>query len=672
MPVTSEVFSGLCLLALAGAVLLLQRTYLPLRSTPEYLLVATFLPLFVSSSIIVLVPIDLASSNAGEDGSRGVVLHERVLLVAWRIAYWLCFVLTWAILPILQSYSDSGHRSPHNRFLQALRENARYQLLVLTSGAVGLTYFFLTSGVQIYSVKALLMALSYCYALTFAIYLMGHGLVSIPRELIRNASIAGSLRRLQKKAPRVHDQLIEATNNLEEIEQEVLIVRQKRNNAAREFQEWIEELGEMAALPEGARVPLAGNLRGRRSPIPQIITEEYLANLTRRLKIAIHKRARFTSEWENLVQNAADAQAILDSATTKRLTFEKVFAKPSFFDRISLLNPYTRHIAYMYIIPQLRRILATVLSVMSIFIVWSELIHVAAPKLSLVSYTVVHHPGSDRGKIGFAGQVVAAMWIGYMCICAYASLASVKVWGNYALVRRMTSGSSACFYASYAARLTVPLAYNFITFLPAEIAEKSVFYDFLGKLINLTPLGEGFGNFFPILILWPVCATLFNFYGKVQEWFGFGSLDEDDEGEEFGIGGWREGRDLIQREIHGSASSSTVPEYSRTDDSRSRPAASLLRPGIVDANNVILPRHSNTRRARNPRLDDSDSEDNGDEGFFGAWIHRVKNTIDTVETPQWMGGRPRWLRNDPSASRARWAPVYGSGREEEHESLLRR
>lgn len=120
MALPSVIFFAICLAVLAVLVLLQQRRFLPLRSSPEYLLVATFLPLFISSSIVVLVPVDLASSSATDDGSRGwcraacsllnvfvltllvlgVVLPARFLLVAWRIAYWLCFVLTWyAVCP---------------------------------------------------------------------------------------------------------------------------------------------------------------------------------------------------------------------------------------------------------------------------------------------------------------------------------------------------------------------------------------------------------------------------------------------------------------------------------------------------------------------------------------------------------------------------------------------
>jgi hypothetical protein len=46
----------------------------------------------------LLVPIDLASSARDQDaGSRGIWLPDRVLLVSWRISYWLTFALTWYI-----------------------------------------------------------------------------------------------------------------------------------------------------------------------------------------------------------------------------------------------------------------------------------------------------------------------------------------------------------------------------------------------------------------------------------------------------------------------------------------------------------------------------------------------------------------------------------------------
>lgn len=95
-PVGSEIFSLISLLAIGLVVLLILRHYLPLRTTPAYLLVPIFFALEIPASIVLLVPIDLAS-NAHEEGegARGIWLPDRVLLVSWRICYWLTFALTW-------------------------------------------------------------------------------------------------------------------------------------------------------------------------------------------------------------------------------------------------------------------------------------------------------------------------------------------------------------------------------------------------------------------------------------------------------------------------------------------------------------------------------------------------------------------------------------------------
>lgn len=94
MALASGILAGIAFVSIALIALLLIRFYLPLRTTPQYLLFPVYLALVIPCSIIVLVPIDLAS-NSGADKDRGVVLGYRILLVVWRIAYWLSFALTW-------------------------------------------------------------------------------------------------------------------------------------------------------------------------------------------------------------------------------------------------------------------------------------------------------------------------------------------------------------------------------------------------------------------------------------------------------------------------------------------------------------------------------------------------------------------------------------------------
>ena len=101
LPIGSAVFTAGALVGIALSVLLILRYYLPLRTTPAYLTVPIFFALGLPASIILLVPIDLASSYRGEDSvSRGIWLPHGALLVAWRISYWLTFALTWYEYPL--------------------------------------------------------------------------------------------------------------------------------------------------------------------------------------------------------------------------------------------------------------------------------------------------------------------------------------------------------------------------------------------------------------------------------------------------------------------------------------------------------------------------------------------------------------------------------------------
>ncbi|KAL2146009.1 hypothetical protein VTI28DRAFT_5666 [Corynascus sepedonium] len=683
------------LLFISVVVLLILRYYLPLRTTPAFLLVPVFFALWLPASMVLLVPIDLASSAQTDNiAARGIWLDEKTLRVSWRITYWLTFALTWFILPILGEYSDSGYRDPKGKLLDSLRANAQYYAIVFGSGALGLIYVLISYGHFSESLKSTVMALAYCWGLILAIYLMGHGLVSIPRRLFRNANISGRLRRIQAQAPKVYENMEEAEIDLEDLELQVAELSRRKGGSASLFQDWIEELADMTNLPESqpGRVSLVRG-SGNQSPIPNVITEKYLAELTRRLARARHARSRYVSEWNRLLEDAVTTQAILDSAASKKLDFGKVSPHAGFWDRHTPFTPYTRYLFHYHMVPYLQTTLAAVLSLASVCIVWSELVKGLFPQVSVIRYSVIHHQVASKGQVGLAGQIIAALWMVYMCAAALISVTEVKVWRGRALVRRNTAHEPAFWYASQVARLSVPLTYNFMTFL-GSIYRDTVFYDFLGQLINLTPLGKWFDYLFPAFILLPVCATLFGFYGKVKRVVGFGMVDALDDDEENdatsrrgAMGAWREGRDLIERELNGTSATIrarradainnisgggnnrgsgrstpvlSIPRAGRRDGAVSGGTGPTTPFGISPTAGIAGPTPSGSRR---PQANTSarrvgraetrlPPDEDDDENFFEALGHRVKNTIDTLDTPKWLQDlgqgikKPRWMGGD--------------------------
>ncbi len=661
----STAFFVLSLLTIVSLVLLLLRYYLPLRTTPAYVTVPVFLAIALPASIVVLLPIDLASS-AGTDtgGARGIWLSDTVVYKSWRVIYWLTFALTWAILPMLGEYCDSGYREPKARVIYALRSNGRYWLIVLGCSIVGSVYLIWANGFQLDTFQSLVMALAYAWGLILGIYLMGHGLVAFPRSLFRYASVSERLKRIQSQAPKVHDKLTEALEKLDDYEAQVVQLKQRKNGITKEFQAWINELAENSSLPENRAGPAS------RTTIPPVITERYLAELTRKLKRARHAKCRFENEWDHIIRKAVRTQSILDSKGSKRLEFKTSSSSSrGILDRITIHTPLTRYHMHVHVIPAMTYLIWGITVLASISIVWSECVREAqdfgGPKLSIIGWTVMQRHSSGRSSVGFHSQVTAALWLCYMCICAFYSLTEVKIWGNRALVRRNTYQESATWYGLQVAKLTVPLSYNFLTMTDKNIWKDTMFYKFLGRLIVLTPLGEGFSAFFPILILIPVFATAFGLYGKVKNICGFGDL-LDDEAEEDGVGtasagtsSWREGRALIDRELQG-ASGTTLGLSNRTSAAAAahttssppserytdNPSHLLTSSPSNELNVSSQPSSSSTRpsqqqRRPEPRLR-TIATDDPDPNFFESFANRVKNTFETNDfsfsRPKWLGG----------------------------------
>ncbi|QYS98969.1 putative lysosomal cobalamin transporter [Trichoderma simmonsii] len=652
-PVGSFVFSSFALLLVSLAVLLILRHYLPLRTTPAFYIVPIFFALWLPSILVLLVPIDLASSAITDDvASRGIWLPQRVVLVLWRITYWLTFCLTWFILPILAEYSDTGYREPYDKFMYSLRANAQFYAMILGAGIIGLVYIFASYEFSFEALKALIMALSYCWGLILAIYLMGHGLVAIPRHLLRSGSISGRLRRLQIQAPRVYEKMEDSLTGVEEVEQQVSELGRRKTGSAAAFQDWIEELQEIANIPESQ--PRSGLLDSTApaQAVPHVITEKYLADLTRKLVRARHSRSQYVGEWNRLVQEAANLQTILDSVASQKLDFGNVSPHAEFWDRVKILTPYSRFVCYYYVLPYTRMAFGGLLALASACIVWSEIVKFAFPKLSIIRVSVIHHWVGDKAQVGFAGQVISAFWICYMCAAALSSMTGIKVWRGRALVRRNTGHEAAFWFAGQVAKLSVPLSYNFLTFLSAEVYQKTIFYNFLGQYVDVTPLGKWFDNLFPIALVVPVLAATFGLYGKVKRIFTGVDIieDEEDNPTGYGTGNWREGRDLIARELGGStqrrsgaaangASSRAAPILSipAIQDSAATPSRSPLRSPV-----------SNNRRLgqTQPRFTDEPPED---DNIFTIIGHRMKNTVDSFETPQWFSDlgqgikKPKWM-----------------------------
>ena len=86
----------------------------------------------------------------------------------------------------------------------------------------------------------------------------------------------------------------------------MLQLKRHKGGASRDQQEWIDELADTSSMLGSRTGGAAGQTTG--AAVPGVITDRYLADLTRKGKRARHRRARFLDEWTSLCSEARDAQ----------------------------------------------------------------------------------------------------------------------------------------------------------------------------------------------------------------------------------------------------------------------------------------------------------------------------------------------------------------------------
>lgn len=588
-------------------------------------MVPLFLAVYIPCSIVILVPVDLLSSS--QNSHPLFYLSERVRLVLWRIIYWLAFVLTWLIMPVLQYYCESGYHEPWKRFKDALRRNARFQLSMLGAGVIGLIYVILTSGLSPGSIKALVIALSHCYALLLAIWLLGHGLVNVPRALWQEAEPRDLLQSRYKNASRVSDIFAESQATYANVAAEIKALAPYKDC---EYLDWIDEL--LDEVHDGPTVPRTGY--SQTTVDRSIINEQYLSSLASRYYKAKARTIRYEADWQKLLKDCSKAEDIINARLEgKSLVFR--FAKTS-------LPPRMAYIYFTIVQPKLLKLLAMLLAAMSAILVWSEATH--GTFLSVVNIMVSNSHGVGQ-------QLLSTLILGFMCVCDFASLTSIRIFNVYALVHRSSDTSSLIFYAMYACRLTVPLSYNYLTLVSSK---ESVFEEFLGKSINLTLLGKYYNDMLPRLVIIPVLLTLFHFYDRIKNLLGFGMAFDDEQDEDGTSGSVIEGRALVERALTDPRShyaiSNIIPpsdssgprcSFDRFEDrSRSLPreprASESPQPRQSQQEHRVLGRNQPTERA-NEAL-------NNVKFFFGSLGRQVQERFEELTQRNSDSQLPRWSR----------------------------
>ncbi|GMM36596.1 hypothetical protein DASC09_039210 [Saccharomycopsis crataegensis] len=534
-------------------------------NNPPLLSFILVLALYIPFSSIFLLPIDLISSSLETPGSHNFfyVESKTLILNLWRFNYWLGFVMTWMVLPLIQCYFSSNNFIFKKRLHDSIIYNLKFYSVYVLVGIIGIVYVYFNIGLTFTSIKALIIIMSHSYSLILAIWFMGYGLVNLPKTIFWNSFIIRLNDRYLVnhyflKLLNLKDEYHDSKTNFNQITSLIKNLHSIIDVQNNEYhKQWIEYLYSSvnnslkynnnnninANSMDQHTISLQSNLNNYNNRFNQEmvlvnnqLSDEFLIGITKNFKDSYYQYLINESLYYALIKKVIKIQDIKNSRTTHTLTFRTPNKTHSKFSINHLINKVlfksasSKYWYYYYLNPFSLKLYGLLLSSLSILIAMSEVFH--NTKLSLINIIVFRHDANNN-------ELITTMFIlvllSFMSFAALISLSKTKIFTIYKLIHKNSNPSSCVWYSSYAIRLTIPLCYNFLTLLNGQILsnsddngaqslaskfQKSQFALFLGNSINLIGIGQSINNILPYFVLVPIIIQFYkiqNSHSKVNK-----------------------------------------------------------------------------------------------------------------------------------------------------------
>lgn len=155
------------------------------------------------------------------------MISANVFPILWRIIYWSSQLLTWLILPFMQSFAQSGEFTMSGKIRGSLISNAIYYGSYMCIFSVLLIYVGIKHSIDGQKLKVIGITASNTWGLFLLVLLLGYGLVEVPRSLWVRSQTALYLKEIYFKIAKLHGEKCDAEESLEDILNEVKEVAEK-------------------------------------------------------------------------------------------------------------------------------------------------------------------------------------------------------------------------------------------------------------------------------------------------------------------------------------------------------------------------------------------------------------------------------------------------------------
>ncbi|OAY33443.1 LMBR1 domain-containing protein 2 homolog A isoform X2 [Manihot esculenta] len=491
-----------------GMVILTLR-YFAGPEVPRYVLFTVGYTWFCSLSIIILVPADIYTAK--------FQLNNGGISFFWSWSYWSTFLLTWAVVPLIQGFEDAGDFTVTERLKTSIHANLVFYLIVGSIGLFGLILLVLTQKRSGSNVLGVAMACSNTFGLVTGAFLLGFGLSEIPKNLWRNADWTTRQKVLSHKIAKMAVKLDDAHQELSNaiVVAQATSTQMSKRDPLRPYMNVIDNMLAQMFREDPSFKPQGGRLG--ENDMDYDTDEKSMATLRRHLRVAREGYYRYKSEYMNYVLEALELEDTIKNYERGSSTGWKYISsfRPARTGKLGACLDTMEFFLRCILSKQFEKLSAIVLGTMSAAILLAEATLLPSSfNLSLFSLLI-----NSIGKQEIFVQVLALIPLMYMCICTYYSLFKIGMLMFYSLTPRQTSSVSLLMICSMVARYAPPISYNFLNLI--NLDAKTIFEKRMGKIDDVLKIfGSGFNKIYPLIMVIYTLLVASNFFDRVFGFFG--------------------------------------------------------------------------------------------------------------------------------------------------------
>lgn len=495
------------------------------KGTPLYVYFTVYIGWILGFVIIATLPFDIYTSSIydKEDPTDTMEFYRSFTQWSWKILYVLTFVLTWFIFPFLMVYVVRGEFSILKKIGRTLLANLiSYVIYIVATVILLLIIFFLVNKDKAkkdrVSILDVIYVISIVYGLLLIVFLMSYGLVAVPKYLWKQSEYKSRIKKqlyhisiIEEKLQDVRIQMHGTINVLEKLSVGVdmqpylTIVKKdiatfKSNNP--KFEQEASNFGyltedEPGTGSTGSDVDVAN------------ISITNLEKYRSKYMIYFGDYERISAMLEYNIRDVMNLQA-------------RVNAKESSEYRMKNLKGCKLLIYYYYLYPHpiLMKIFAVIAGLLSLALLYAEFSNFVKINFSMFNWIL------DKDLGFLVSYFLMSIPLGYMLICTYFGLFSVKLASWYELYKGHTDPVSMLWSGTIFARLIYPMSYNFITIMKVKNTNYSLV---LTILEDFTILGDGMNRyFFPIVLIIFFVMNLLNLWSRLFNACGLSQYSFDE------------------------------------------------------------------------------------------------------------------------------------------------